>query len=1542
MNEFYLINSPLNAIAENYLIRKTSQLKPGQDKISNAQLATLYLRVKHGDISAPKLFLLKHFFRKDTWLNEAKGHVKQHNIQTAALSAGSRNDTQVSREAAKLLLLNEKHLDGTALYVPPSNIKPKEIAQIFHKFEKILIDRSKLKILIPVDSELRKDLDEIETINLNNIDKKSDAFNALFELALVRDSINSEGKIHLLKTLLNHYEEKLKTMKLENVNLIIKIYDSITQHCPGAETLPDHIITQSLPIIDPDSFNFLQEQLKLSNSGLLKETLIKDHRLSEAAFDKLFPKFHQTYLTLAKKGMPEATIQSRFNEYLSLRNSIAKEDFISEESKQKLIEGTFGPFLEKFLVEGNMESKIGPVKFLMKSIVAFHDKYKFFDESQLVRLALIHSRETLFNPSNNFLHKYDNDGKFDDILFERALLTKALEMEKTNPHYAEKCHKAWANDLIEALKNPYDLRNIMDRPIDPSIYIKTFAPLFVGPPNPEEIKALKNVIIAGEELLENDFDSNKEKSLPEIAQGCLSYLQEQKDKNQLVKGPDAYLDSGKAALLLPHCISYMTAMDQWEKSFTEGFEDNQQFMNLAFHIKTEFNLHREISGPLTAQELKNLQEIANSGLNLIKEDHYALESVGKGCFHFFAEQRKNQKLVKSPTSLTDKGKRDELLPFCYGHLLPFEGWDQKYLNSINEKYSKSSVDQKFASTLVNTMNARNLGPVNNHEFEMLEEVTVRGREFIHKNNYPQDVVAIGICLYFQELRDNHVSLQSPKSYEELTPYCFDALIEVGAGDKHDKLNDALFLFRKIKNRQLPLNSAGQQRLDSLLKISLDPAFALGKGLSDPMVKAKFRPMLQDLECADINSLNNHEYPLETLEKAFIEHQANLYQLMNFGDITSAMTENPTRCARELLQPVVTAVVGKGDQKAIHSINQNIDNLLNNLAHDKSSATLAAKMNSQFSKIAKAGPIAQALEMGIEISTKDLIKILLEEIEQIRSESPDEEPTGLIGILLSKLIPLFLAAQNERKDPNFSVFSLEASPLAVLFPSLHKAYLPMKAGGSIINALDFVSPKFITKIAINQIIPEITPKLINYGLKKQIKMTEKLIAEYRKTNPDADENPIIQGIEQQLDFMKILRVNSKEISVIGIKIATILANRHDINRHDPLLQYLSDLGSDKVKDVDTKKLESLLLDSIEIILQESNFYAGGLENLLDAVRQLPQKTSPTTVLEANITIERKLPVEKPLTNVEKANQLKWKEEFTKVAYEKYNKGSAASKLADRLVNELPSSIIIQPFNPERLTDMISTLGVGSSIMSKFLYSEDAVVIGCRRFFEQQLKDPNLKSAEWRIFISDSDRENLLPFCFEGIIEAQIKEEIKSGRQIRGGIEITPIVISLLKKIDLRQLPLTVEGQKRLQMLTHQMIDPKFIENKSLLLPSISNSLSNRFKAILRSPTVTAHNVNALNNSKMSSAELGQAFSVSAKSRYSKINMGEVRDAVATNPAGCAKVLAIPVINTLMKGADEETISETQSDVSKFIDGLSKGESAKAFSVKINKFMDKFRV
>lgn len=92
MNDFQLVNNPpLNTVAENYLTRKTTQLKPGQDKISNAQLATLYLRVKHGsDISAPKLFILKHFFRKDSWLNEAKIHVKQHNIETAVLSAGSK------------------------------------------------------------------------------------------------------------------------------------------------------------------------------------------------------------------------------------------------------------------------------------------------------------------------------------------------------------------------------------------------------------------------------------------------------------------------------------------------------------------------------------------------------------------------------------------------------------------------------------------------------------------------------------------------------------------------------------------------------------------------------------------------------------------------------------------------------------------------------------------------------------------------------------------------------------------------------------------------------------------------------------------------------------------------------------------------------------------------------------------------------------------------------------------------------------------------------------------------------------------------------------------------------------------------------------------------------------------------------------------------------------------------------------------------------------------------------------------------------------
>ena len=68
-------------IIEKYLSLKTAQLKPGEDKITTTQLASLYLRVKHNEnISAFKLFFLKYFFRKDAWIATAKVHVQEHNM----------------------------------------------------------------------------------------------------------------------------------------------------------------------------------------------------------------------------------------------------------------------------------------------------------------------------------------------------------------------------------------------------------------------------------------------------------------------------------------------------------------------------------------------------------------------------------------------------------------------------------------------------------------------------------------------------------------------------------------------------------------------------------------------------------------------------------------------------------------------------------------------------------------------------------------------------------------------------------------------------------------------------------------------------------------------------------------------------------------------------------------------------------------------------------------------------------------------------------------------------------------------------------------------------------------------------------------------------------------------------------------------------------------------------------------------------------------------------------------------------------------------
>ena len=1397
------------------------------------------------------------------------------------------------------MLLNKNHLDGSALYVAPQNIHSQKITDYFKKLEVILENKNDL---ISVISE-EKFKDVLDDIDLNN-KEKLDNFNYLFLLANKVKTFNSKDKLLLIKIIF----EKLKTSDSDK---IITVYDKIQTSCIGVETLPIDIIINGITLIsnNQDGYGYLQDELKKTTSGVFKANILKFNQFTESDFNTIFPFFHQTYLYLStKKGLSENVIQERIDAYLNFRNHLGEANTLSKETKQKIIDQTFGPKLDKCFAKEDLTQQTAPILYLIKSIEDFHNKYPFFTEKQLVEVSHGFAQETLKNPDNHFMHKFANGNKFDTLLFERALFTKAIDIAKKDPDYKEKCVNAWTLDFFNALK--VSPKNLVGQSIDYSIYLEMFTPLFIDPPSTDDIKALMHVTLAGDDLLRNTFGENQIQSAPQIAKGCVNFFIEQKKKIGTSKEVDAFLDLRKAELLLPYCVPLMSPLENWGQQLIKGYEYNDLFLKLANTIISAFSAHTEVQGPLTIEELKNLQKLIISGIYLINEEGYNAESIGIGCFHYFAEQRKEHKLVKAPLAFTNKGNSEELLPFCSGHLKPIEHWREIYTNFIEEKkYPKGSLELQFANLLIKHIEINSLGPVNKDELNILTNLIDSGNYFMNVNQYPPEAVAIGLSHYLQQFRNERVKLQMPKTLEVLSPFCFEGLIEVGMKNQPEKVQDALLLFNKIKNRHIPLTPDGQKRLNVLLQATLDPTFALGKGISDSMVKTKFRTVLQDLECGDIISINRHEYTFDILKAAFMEHQANLYQLMNFGDITQAILENPVRCINELLDPVINIIVGK-NYKTRELIKKNISEVLKNLDQEKSSATLATKVIAQLTKIV---PLSQALEMGLEISTPGLIEILKNEVYEIRNPSEEQQNSGPIALMISTIIPLFSTAHSN-----------ENSSLSLFLSNFQDIYPNLKTGKALIGILKFV-PNPLQKILAEKILPQIIEFMIN----KQIQSIEKTIAKVKLFGSDE----YVSEFNEKLRLAILIKNNSKKITVAASKLALILLKRHNLNRYDHLLQYLYELGKPEVK-IDEKKLEGLILDSLDIILEEAEEYTGGLENLLEAARQLPHK-SKSSLESANSIKQQEIDVI-PLTIEQKTNQVKWKAEFAKAINNNYKNDIDSRKLAQKLESELLKHIFKKVFDQNQLSEIISTIGVGATIMNKLGYSDESVAIGCRRFFEQQLVEPNLKSLSWNFYISDDDRAQILPFCFEGIVEAQIQKEMGNGEKALNHISTTSQILTLLKKIEGREKPLNADGIKRLEILTHQMVSLDFTDNKSLLHPAVSN----RFKAILSS--VEAHSVNQINHSKIPLNVLEQAFVVSAKARLGKINLGKVRNALAENPAKCAKAMTLPIVNTFRRGENEKETSTMQLEVSSFIDGLSQGKSAKALSAKLNHFLDKFKV
>ena len=1229
-------------------------------------------------------------------------------------------------------------------------------------------------------------------------------------------------------------------------------------------------------------------QAKAEQRGLTKEQ-------SALLFEKVGATFIQSGLSAEEFYRRADSVLSLCGELFEAQNfadkssmwvqSLFKEgdgaSFFNKVASRAVV--TWGPILIRQCINQDPVIWQKPLYNLMSLAGSLNSDDIEFDSRVITEVILEMASEHGFPNDVEKFNKLFNDPAAKDFLHQKCI--KAAKQD----HFKQENMQLWKDKFEKAGEGIAALE----------LFSKEFEPFFQGPVNAKVLSLLVKAALFG-----GKYAENTEVSPDVFAKGLALYYQK---RGSIQKVPD--LEE-----VVPFCKD-MPALKGWEGWIKKecGNAVSPGDKELFCALLNENGLF-----PKTFGEVEIMAITFSEAMILLNEGGYsqspeARKQVALGCIGLLAKQsKKNEPLIKP--------KQEALLASFKSNLPEIDGWKNLFVEQ-NQAFGKLVLQQMGMQGVRGPVNAQELKSVLNCP-NYIKVLGLRG--------YSESVAVCALSRYIGHHFKNDQPLEMPISEKNLFRFCFEACIEDALPNQpRDKIENTIALFSCVKGKELVLGKDGQRRLAFLARKVCSPDFAGGRTPGHFRVVAKFPQIMSALDVNHVKHLNHLPYDEKLLGDLFDEQVAHVFKNLNVRELLDAISVNPNQAIAAVLIPALTTLAADNSLE----FTQNIQKLIPLMTSRKEFGDKLQEFNKLLAKL----EMVNAAELDLEVTTPDVIAGLLsgllgmkgdEMASQNSSSKQQEEELVLVRQLFRTLGGIIFDKDQGEKEGmgatgkfflkmGLTAVAASQSKLTSVVGSNALQYGVSTIGSAVGKWGDFKS--YITGDSSNKIDPEL------------VNAMPAMVAVMQKVAVNLLSNVQLKDKQELLNYWINLETEEAVDQRMKEKEATTAE-------------------SNQVKKQKKEEIVRMLYKSAEVLLNDcQNTLPGLFEGVLLGVKSIPHSHLQQTQGMSSSMMSTPVILEEPATVQENQGAVERQKVFeaklTKLVtgfgiYLSDKDKFIINNIIPTLSQEMGKGILQKrSLTEDELSEIKKIIDIGCELCEKHNYAPEEIAIACCRFSEDKLKQDKPISAGYIKIIEEKERQSLLPFAFDAVVELQAAKILNTSARVDiisqqpEGHQKQKIQFYLNHEcIKGCSVPLTVKGRQSLEEVIKSMLNPKFCTGKNLLDPLVVE----RMPLILQGTKLSS--VQLLNQTDPQT--ILNAMVLESDVCMKKINIGTLLEVVKKKPLEFMCTLANPVLDVLMEGASFEDEQQAKAMAAMLLTTFHETSAAKSLIKKMETQLGKF--
>jgi hypothetical protein len=634
----------------------------------------------------------------------------------------------------------------------------------------------------------------------------------------------------------------------------------------------------------------------------------------------------------------------------------------------------------------------------------------------------------------------------------------------------------------------------------------------------------------------------------------------------------------------------------------------------------------EVIGSLTFSTQKDAPELlklAESASQAVQKHLWPAFDAVEACRNYYLEQLGKGDAVEKELGIKVSatiGTKD-LLPYLTGEtafsLRATQYFTTRILDPIDLKERKEIASKELLIPAFSQTFAPFFAGYHCTEKEMFELLRLAelSTVLIQNHGYAAADVAAACLRYCEELRSEGQPLQAPNDTllgihrianeaKSLLPYHFDLIVEQATaeviaegacrtlpgssiGEPQLAAKVKLFINKlRIRSGDSALNGNGRAVLKEIVRTLLDPQFAPGRSLFDPVLLERWNDILLAIAGHDVALLNSRDP--STIGKMMSDESARLAKL-NLGVLQQAIKKAPERCMAALAHPIIDSLMHAGNELE----RQHVKMAMEKLATGVCAAPLAKKLETLVDKQLGAFNFLAGITLEVDVSLPQLIETIKTSTAQLREELhkgniPSTAASLRFGALAPPLVAtveLFAQAQQQR---NAAALYDEGSD---------------NPAGSLARVLDIINDKIGGAIKLTEfggdklLFGKFTAGTADFAAKMVQSMADssllrKMVAMGIAQILD-DEIAAIQLLESlteeqqdKLVLLQALKANVDDLVTLACGLVISIVNSHDMTKHEGLMNFFFQLIAHPERRMDPSELMGHLLTSVDAFAEES--------------------------------------------------------------------------------------------------------------------------------------------------------------------------------------------------------------------------------------------------------------------------------------------------------------------------------------------------------------------